>query len=167
MTLRLDVARRRDVLARWCALAEQRLEFLTELFESGRWRRYHSELSFLENIQEAKAAVQLWRDLSRQETGEEAVQAAAAAGITWPAPVRAAQPVQNDKSRDGILHVHPQVPRLAAAPSSELALAAEAIGISAEEPTPAPEVAAPQRVVELTLELDGIQARYPLLRNVF
>ncbi len=84
-----------------------------------------------------------------------------------PAPVRAAQPVQNDKSRDGVLHVHPQVPRLAAAPPSELALAAEAIGISAEEPTPAPEVAAPQRVVELTLELDGIQARYPLLRNVF
>ena len=43
MTHRLDVARGRDVVARWCALAEQRLEYLTELFETGRWRRYHSE----------------------------------------------------------------------------------------------------------------------------
>ncbi len=67
MTQQLDVARGRDVVARWCALAEQRLEHLTELFETGRWRRYHSELAFLENIQEAKVAVQTWRDLSRRE----------------------------------------------------------------------------------------------------
>ncbi len=67
MTQQLDVARSRDVVARWCALAEQRLEHLTELFESGRWRRYHTELAFLENIQEAKAAVETWRDLSRRE----------------------------------------------------------------------------------------------------
>ncbi len=169
MTLRLDVARRRDVLARWCALAEQRLEFLTELFESGRWRRYHSELSFLENIQEAKAAVQLWRDLSRRESGQEAAPVASAAGITWPAPTRATVPVQSDKLRDGVLHV--QAPRLAAAPPPELARAAEAIsrsdGMSSERAAVAPEAAAPPRVVELTLELDGIQARYPLLRNAF
>jgi hypothetical protein len=28
-------------------------------------------------------------------------------------------------------------------------------------------VAAPERVVEFTLSLDGIQAKYPLLRNTF
>ena len=67
MTHQLDVARGRDVVARWCALAEARLEHLTELFESGRWRRYHSERAFLENIQEAKAAVETWRDLSLRE----------------------------------------------------------------------------------------------------
>jgi uncharacterized repeat protein (TIGR03809 family) len=67
MTHRLDVARGRDIVARWCALAEQRLEYLTELFETGRWRRYHSELAFLENIQEAKSAVETWRDLSTRE----------------------------------------------------------------------------------------------------
>src|SRR5204862_6146315 len=67
MTDRLDVARGRDTVARWCALAEQRLEYLTELFETGRWRRFHSERGVLENIQEAKAAVQLWRDLSSDE----------------------------------------------------------------------------------------------------
>lgn len=163
MTLRLDVARRRDVLARWCALAEQRLEFLTELFESGRWRRYHSERSFLENIQEAKAAVQIWRDLSRGEAAQEA----SAVNVTWPAPTRSARPVQNDELRDGVLHVHPQAPPAAIAPPPELALAAEVVAISAEAPASAPEAAAPQQIVELTLELDGIQARYPLLRNVF
>ena len=67
MTHQLDVARGRDVVARWCALAEQRLEYLTELFETGRWRRFHSELAFLENIQEAKTAVETWRDLSMRE----------------------------------------------------------------------------------------------------
>lgn len=67
MTHQLDVARGRDVVARWCALAEARLEHLTELFESGRWRRYHSERAFLENIQEAKVAVETWRDLSLRE----------------------------------------------------------------------------------------------------
>src|SRR5829696_9040734 len=62
-----DVARGRNIVARWCNLAEQRLEYLTELFETGRWRRYHRELAFLENIQEAKAAVETWRNLSTRE----------------------------------------------------------------------------------------------------
>src|ERR1700681_4754773 len=71
MTHRTDVARGRDVVARWCALAEQRLEYLTELFETGRWRRFHTELAFLENIQEAKTAVEIWRDLSMREASRD------------------------------------------------------------------------------------------------
>jgi len=63
MTHRTDVARGRDVVARWCDLAERRLEYLTELFETGRWRRYYSERAFLENIREAKTAVEIWREL--------------------------------------------------------------------------------------------------------
>ncbi|HLI99031.1 MAG TPA: TIGR03809 family protein [Bradyrhizobium sp.] len=63
MTSQLDVAGGRAIVARWCKLAEQRLEYLTELFETGRWRRFYSEHAFLENIQEAKAAVKTWRDL--------------------------------------------------------------------------------------------------------
>ena len=62
-----DVARGRDIVARWCNLAERRLEYLTELFETGRWRRFHTELEFLENIQEAKTAVETWRDLLSRE----------------------------------------------------------------------------------------------------
>jgi hypothetical protein len=64
MTHRFDVADSRDLFARWCILAEHRLHHLTELFESGRWRRYYSELAFLQNIQEAKAAVETWRALA-------------------------------------------------------------------------------------------------------
>ena len=50
MTYRLDVARGRNIVARWCKLAEQRLEYLTELSETGRWRRFHSEPDIVENI---------------------------------------------------------------------------------------------------------------------
>ncbi|MFC0241339.1 TIGR03809 family protein [Rhodopseudomonas telluris] len=62
-----DAMRGRAIVERWCVLAEQRLEYLTELFESGRWRRFFSEVAFLENIQEAKAAVETWRDLLYRE----------------------------------------------------------------------------------------------------
>ena len=58
MTLRTDVARSRDLLACWRELAEKRLEYLTEMFDTGRWRRYYSEYVFLENIKEAKLAVE-------------------------------------------------------------------------------------------------------------
>src|SRR5580765_5635726 len=62
-----DVARGRNIVARWCNLAERRLEYLTELFETGRWRRFHTERDFLDNIREAKAAVETWRDLLSRE----------------------------------------------------------------------------------------------------
>ncbi len=77
MTHRHSAAGSRELAARWCALAEQRLEHLSEMFETGRWRRYHSELAFLENIQEAKRAVQTWRALAN---GGDV--AAAAASVT-------------------------------------------------------------------------------------
>src|SRR3954452_20574539 len=67
MAQRADVARGQEILERWRALAEQRLEHLTELFETGRWRRYHTEVSFLENIQEAKTAVETWCRLATRE----------------------------------------------------------------------------------------------------
>src|ERR1700730_14645841 len=67
MTHHLDVACGHLLAARWCLLAEQRLGYLTELFESGRWRRYYSERAFLENIQEAKTAVETWRLLLSQK----------------------------------------------------------------------------------------------------
>jgi uncharacterized repeat protein (TIGR03809 family) len=64
MTHRIDVPHDPAVVARWCTLAEQRLDYLTELFNSGRWRRYYSHATFLENIKEAKAMVAHWRALS-------------------------------------------------------------------------------------------------------
>src|SRR5258708_26882395 len=69
MTHRSDVVRGREIIERWCVLAEQRLDYLTDLFESGRWRRFHSEIAFLDNIREAKTAVETWRMLLIQEGG--------------------------------------------------------------------------------------------------
>src|ERR1700754_260820 len=94
MALPADVARGRDILARWCNLAEQRLEHLTELFESGRWRRYHSEREFLENIQEAKSAVEVWRRLSTREPSPDIATARAGAASRGSADVFRAGPAR-------------------------------------------------------------------------
>jgi uncharacterized repeat protein (TIGR03809 family) len=50
-------------VSRWRKLAEQRLEHLTDLFVSGRWRRYFEEADFLENVRQTKNAVATWRRL--------------------------------------------------------------------------------------------------------
>src|ERR1700756_931439 len=106
MTHRNGAARTADVLGRWRRLAEQRLEHLTELFESGRWRRYYGELAFLENIREAKVAVETWRGLSAPRRAPRAM-AQPVIRATWPsavppqrsrsvepAPVIAAKPIE-------------------------------------------------------------------------
>src|SRR3982074_3445937 len=90
MTHRPDGARGRAVVARWCDLAERRLEYLTELFETGRWRRYHSERAFLENIQEAKTAVETWRDLLTREASRDN----AAIDMSWLRRTRATRAMQ-------------------------------------------------------------------------
>src|ERR1700738_2793916 len=88
MTYRLDVERGRDIAARWCNLAEEGLEDLNELFETGRWRRYHSEPAILENIREAKSAVEIWRDLSMRE----ASRYNSAVDMSWPGRTRTTLP---------------------------------------------------------------------------
>ena len=57
----------RQIIERWAGLAERRLDYLTDLFESGRWRRCHTEADFLDNVQEARGAVDRWRALAIQE----------------------------------------------------------------------------------------------------
>jgi uncharacterized repeat protein (TIGR03809 family) len=231
------------------------------MFETGRWRRYHSELAFLENIQEAKRAVQTWRAIA---TGGDV--AAAAASVTsafgWsPAtmprvfPREQAQTNQSQTMQPKAVHIAPETavpvrlePELdvlaeiteapiapLAAPTAEVAALMASFTAPAEMPPlrapaarvqfaapevrspvaapvaaapriapavmppfvtsavpaatapalkpPAPAamamllpqftppaeeiVAAPERVVEFTFSLDGLEAKYPLLRNAF
>lgn len=183
------------------------------MFETGRWRRYHSELAFLENIQEAKRAVQTWRALAN---GGDV--AAAAASVTsafgWsPAtmprvfPREQAQTVQPQTLQPQTLqpkavHIAPETavpvrlepkldvlaeiveaPIAPVAPTAPVAPPAPVARMAPAAPTapvasiasflqtfspPAAEiVAAPERVVEFTFSLDGIEAKYPLLRNTF
>lgn len=175
------------------------------MFETGRWRRYHSELAFLENIQEAKRAVQTWRALAN---GGDV--AAAAASVTsafgWsPAtmprvfPREQAQTLQPQTLQPQTLqsqtlqpkavqpkavHIAPETavpvrlepkldvlaeiveaPIAPAAPTAPLASIASFL--QTFSPPAAEIVAAPERVVEFTFSLDGIEAKYPLLRNMF
>ena len=182
MTHRADVARGRDIVARWCNLAERRLEHLTELFETGRWRRYHSEHAFLENIQEAKAAVETWRDLLTREASRENY----ALDISWlgrartplphdaqPRRIRpfSLQPASFPDERPravvpaglealGVLPKQaPSVPTVDA-PAFEPALppALKPVFSSVPEPTP-------DHTSALTSDLSVMQQRYPSLRN--
>jgi uncharacterized repeat protein (TIGR03809 family) len=84
MTLRSDVARGRDLLVCWRELAEKRLAYLTEMFESGRWRRYYSDYAFLENIKEAKIAVETWRSLATPSPARNSI-----IDLSWSTPERA------------------------------------------------------------------------------
>jgi uncharacterized repeat protein (TIGR03809 family) len=182
--LRQDLARGREVSARWCALAEQRLEHLTEMFETGRWRRFHSEIAFLENIQEAKRAVQAWRLLA---AGEDVSSLAAAgplrgwspATLSRPSPRRQApaartvQPkavhIEPERAVPVVLETTPDVP----ADVTEAPIAPPIAPMAAILPTFSQDAvatqppAAPERVIEFTFSLDGIEAKYPLLRNAF
>ena len=181
-----DLARGRDLVSRWCDLAERRLEHLTELFETGRWRLYHSESAFLENIREAKAAVETWRDLLTREASRDNYpldlswlgrgKSAAPLDATphrlpfadpWPAAVEPQPSVA--AATDNVIWMAPQTApeETAAAPVIDLAaFERELMSIfrADPEPEPVPEPA-PHHAPEIVLDFAAIQARYPLLRN--
>ena len=145
MTHRDDAASR--VLDRWRLLAEQRLEHLTELFESGRWRRYHSERTFLENIREAKEAVETWRDLAAPKP----VAPRAAPRATS----RPAAPLQLRKIGQAAVMAPIELPATEAAVVPKEKRAAPVIDLAEFE-----------RALEApVLDLAEIERRYPLLRN--
>jgi uncharacterized repeat protein (TIGR03809 family) len=160
MTQRLDVARGRDVLARWCNLAEQRLDYLTELFETGRWRRFHSEIAFLENIREAKAAVEIWRDLSMREAAPDN----SAVDVSWLGRAGVTPP-RSQAQRDQSLRVSTPPPRFSAelSPSETPSVAA------IELPAFAPDLSALELALDIASqpppEALSVEVRYPLLRN--
>jgi uncharacterized repeat protein (TIGR03809 family) len=156
MTHRSDVARGRDIVARWCALAEQRLQYLTELFETGRWRRFHSETAFLENVQEAKAAVENWRELLRRETSPDI----APVDISWPARPRAT-PLRGERLPEQI--VTPQPAPVEQPARAQVAVAPRADIAFQDEVPFARSAGGP--VLELRMDIASIEQRYPLLRN--
>jgi uncharacterized repeat protein (TIGR03809 family) len=162
MAHRTDLARGRDTVARWCILAEQRLNYLTELFETGRWRRYHSEVAFLENIREAKLAVETWRDLLTREASLDN----GAIDISWLGRTGVILPPRRDASRDqayGLPPHHGEIP--ADLPLEVEAIAAEPEPVLTVEPRAAPDAEALEETVALTPDIGAMQERYPLLRN--
>jgi uncharacterized repeat protein (TIGR03809 family) len=57
----------RSVSVRWRMLAERRLKYLLELYESGRWKIYYNEPEFLKIVREAHAALKAWENLAPPE----------------------------------------------------------------------------------------------------
>ena len=179
MTHLVDAARGRDILERWCALAEQRLEYLTELFETGRWRRFHNEHAFLENIQEAKTAVEIWRDLATREASRDN----SAVDVSWLGSGRGAPPRREPPAETH--RPQPRLPEITAASPADVSIAGAAPdgpAIARSEPildliTPASKPGLKKRDVKsvlessqdhapvLTLDIAAMQQRYPLLRN--
>jgi uncharacterized repeat protein (TIGR03809 family) len=64
MTTPFDASQYQRVLERWRVLAERRLEHMTQLYETGRWRRYFNEEQFVGVIRETRAAVDAWRRIA-------------------------------------------------------------------------------------------------------
>jgi uncharacterized repeat protein (TIGR03809 family) len=170
MAQRPDVARGQEILNRWCALAEQRLDHLTELFETGRWRRYHTELSFLENIQEAKSAVETWRKLATRE----ALLDNSAIDISWlnsPRPI----PPRRNVLPDFQLPPPPRRADIVARQEVEAPIAPRMVPEISERvlelavpEQPALQDIAPTPVDnswQQALDISVMQERYPLLRN--
>jgi uncharacterized repeat protein (TIGR03809 family) len=165
MTHRADVGRGREIVARWCNLAEQRLEHLTELFETGRWRRYHSEQAFLENIQEARAAVEIWRSLVLREASLDN----SAVDLSWlgrprsnlprsdslPAPVQRLQP----------LPAQIPVERLPRDVPGDVLAAPEGVLGRPVESASVPDAPRLEDLPTASLDIGVMQERYPLLRN--
>ena len=153
-----DVARGGDTVARWCNLAERRLEYLTDLFETGRWRRYHSERAFLENIQEAKAAVETWRDLMAHDAAPDHLD------LTAKRP----RPARHDEIREqaALLPSEPAptvVEPLREIPDDVLAaLESHLLDMDEMSVPDAPDL---DDMPLPPLDLDSIQQRYPLLHN--
>ncbi len=166
-----DVARGRNIVARWCNLAEQRLDYLTELFETGRWRRFHSEREFLENIQEAKAAVETWRDLLNREAALDNT----TIDLAWLGRRGTLRlpltPLPRDEGyRRPVVPLQPKAAPIAAAPpprdmSADFLVALENRIAVAEDAPPAPDVVAFDELPAPVLDLDAMKNRYPLLRN--
>jgi len=156
----VDLARGREIVSRWCNLAEQRLDYLTELFETGRWRRFHSEREFLENIQEAKAAVEIWRKLETREASLDNT----AVDLSWlgrrqstprlseraPPPPRPAPVLVEPPSRD--------------IPGDVLIALESVLADSAQAPS-VPDAPGLDDLPPPSLDLGVMQERYPLLRN--
>ena len=164
MTHRTDLSRGRDVVARWCVLAERRLDHLTELFETGRWRRYHSETAFLENIREAKAAVETWRGLLNSEATPDN----RPVDLSWIGRRSSVPSMKREVPAEPVPSIAPQLTEFPVAPPVSVAPAmAEPEPVLVLDPVATAEQSDVDKTLALTLDIVAMAERYPLLRTAF
>jgi uncharacterized repeat protein (TIGR03809 family) len=155
MASQLDVAKGREIVARWCNLAEQRVEYLTGLFETGRWRRFYGQEAFLENVREAKAAVEAWQALLSRE----ALPDNRAIDLSWLGRPRTVLPPS--VFRSDVIH-RPRALEVAVNLSPKISDLPEVDSVGVSEMSSAKAL---QEDVALAPDLTTITDRYPLLRN--
>ena len=155
MTYQLDVAGGRDIVARWCTLAEQRLQYLTELFETGRWKRFYTEVSFIENIHEAKAAVDLWRDLLSRGRSDRSPPGMSRVAMSESLPT-----IEMVRRQMGRMPQQPALPSATSPPI--LSVVAEATNLQSVKLHPTPAMPGNSRIRPT---INSIADRYPVLRN--
>jgi uncharacterized repeat protein (TIGR03809 family) len=144
-------AHAQDILDRWCGIAERRLDYLVELYESGRWRRFHSEEAFMENLLEAKAAVETWRALARRELTQDNQTVDRS---------RLDQPAETDPSPARLLGTA----AVSAALSSIVHLAGVSAGANDDAPAGAEASSSAELAAGIVPDLRTFQERYPMLR---
>jgi uncharacterized repeat protein (TIGR03809 family) len=125
------------------------------LFETGRWRRFHSERTLLENIQEAKAAVETWRDLSSREASRNN----RAIDMSWLGRIAMAVP-RDEIRRDP---VHPQQPVEISAEPLESLIVPQDVVVCVKEALSAQAIN--DKATRPMQELTSIAERYPSLRH--
>ncbi len=146
MAQRTDVERGRAIVERWRALAEQRLDYLIALQESGRWQRFHSEPDFLDNLRDARDAVETWRLLASREASLDNRPIDFAWLGQGAVPLAQRDIVKRDDCAMGATPIaSPPV-----APAIDGPSAADALPLSGQA---------------ASLDLTTMQNRYPLLRN--
>src|SRR4051812_46832919 len=148
----------RSIALRWATLAEKRLDYLTELFDTGRWRRFHNEADFLDNVHEAKSAVERWQAMARGEFVAPVIRVAKAAVTVAlqaePVAVAFAEPEPHEaEPREAeVLYFEDHATRARAQTASAV--------------NPAADCEPPLEVIE-PLDLfdhEAMVARYPMLR---
>ncbi len=158
-----DLARGRDIVSRWRHLAEQRLEYLTELFESDRWRRFHTEQAFLENVREARAAVELWRSLETREASLDNN----AVDLSWLGR-RSSTPLISERLSERSPPASRPAPVVTEPPRDipgNVLIALESVLADSAVAPSVPDAPALDDAALPSLAHDAIQERYPLLRN--
>jgi uncharacterized repeat protein (TIGR03809 family) len=64
-------SRRDDIARKWLDLAERRLAYFSELYRSGRWKRYYNEERFALRMLDVIRAAKLWGDLAGRARPEQ------------------------------------------------------------------------------------------------
>lgn len=164
-----DISRGRQILRRFLALAEERLAYLTELYETGRWERYFTQAELLDNVRDAKKAVDAWTLL----VSTEALPNNRPVDLSWldssrPLPPR--RPVMLDVEMPGLPLQFAEPTAVAEAISSNIfPPTPEPIQIEvpmAISPVPSPLAVRPEMPPwQNALDYALMAQRYPLLRK--